>query len=66
VKDKNHEWHLSLANVFKKIFSGNNFENYKSLYSVELEAIMNLIPGCEYLGMMPFARATVIEKASKV
>jgi len=48
-----------------KIFVGDNLSEFKKEDSVELETLMSLIRGCEYMGMLPYAKAKVIEPQSK-
>jgi hypothetical protein len=54
-----------LQKCLEHIFSGSNLSRYKASDAVELECIMALIPGGEYMGMLPYSRATVIDQKAE-
>jgi hypothetical protein len=62
---RNHVWCAALQTCLDHIFTGNNLSQYKASNSVELECVMALIPGGEYMGMLPYARATVMDQKSE-
>lgn len=59
-KSKNYIWHKTIDEALCSIFKDNNLSIFKRDHGVELETLMSLIRGCEYMGMVPYARASVI------
>jgi len=62
---KYNAWYVHINTALCSIFEGSNLVKFKTEASQELEALMGLIRGCEYLGLMPFSKAEVIESKDK-
>jgi hypothetical protein len=54
---KYNAWYVHINTALCSIFEGSNLVKFKTEASQELEALMGLIRGCEYLGLMPFSKA---------
>lgn len=62
----NNIWRVEIDAAISKLFKSNNFGQYKKNFPIELEIVMSLIRGCEYLGMTPYASAVVIDNKADV
>jgi hypothetical protein len=63
---RNHVWRTEIESAISSLFKSNNFSRYKKNFPIELEIVMSLIRGCEYMGMMPHASAVVIDNKADV
>jgi hypothetical protein len=61
--DLNKKLSDELDNLVKKVLS--NFGELKSSSPIDLEIVLGLVRGCEFLGMMPYAAAIVNEKKNQ-
>lgn len=61
--DLNKKLSDELDNLVKKTLS--NFGQMKSQSPIDLEIVLGLVRGCEFLGMMPNAAAIVNEKKNQ-
>jgi len=57
----NYAWNKGIDIVLQSLFKDGNLKRFSIEASVELETLMSIIRGCEYLGMLPFAKAKLIQ-----
>lgn len=58
-------WYSDINAALCSVFEGSNLVKFKKEATQELEALMGLIRGCEYLGLMPYCKAEVIESGER-
>lgn len=58
----NQKWRNELEDLMRNVFM--NFGTIRHHSPVDLELVMGLVRGCEFLGMMPYAAGVVTEKRS--